>query len=53
MNPVVAIQAAAPQKIQSHGIFQRLVAMILAFAVTGVNLRNVVEKILKYSSVYS
>jgi hypothetical protein len=46
-KPVVATQAAAPQKIQPHGILQRLDVMILAFAVTGVNLRNVVEKIYK------
>jgi hypothetical protein len=47
MKPVAARQAAARQKLQSHGILQRLDVMILAFAVTGVNLRNVVEKIYK------
>jgi len=47
-NPVVATLVAAPQKLQSQGILQRLDVMILAFAVTDVNLRNVVEKIYKY-----
>tara|TARA_B110000305_G_scaffold200286_1_gene227414 strand:- start:164 stop:319 length:156 start_codon:yes stop_codon:yes gene_type:complete len=47
MKPVVATQAAAPRKLQSHGILQRLDVMILVFAVTGVNLRNVVEKTYK------
>jgi len=47
-KPVVATQAAAPQKIQPHVILQRLDVMILVFAVTGVNLKNVVEKIYKY-----
>ena len=47
MKPVAARQAAARRKLQSHGILQRLDVMILAFAVTGVNLRNVVEKIYK------
>jgi len=48
MKPVVATQAAAPLKLQVHGVLQRLDVMILAFAVTGVNLRNVVEKIYKH-----
>jgi hypothetical protein len=47
MKPVAATQDAARRKLQSHGILQRLDVMILAFAVTGVNLRNVVEKIYK------
>ena len=40
--------SCCPPKLQSHGILQRLDVMILAFAVTGVNLRNVVEKIYKH-----
>ena len=47
MKPVAATQDAARRKLQPHGILQRLDVMILAFAVTGVNLRNVVEKIYK------
>tara|TARA_B110000014_G_scaffold237388_1_gene203282 strand:+ start:1380 stop:1523 length:144 start_codon:yes stop_codon:yes gene_type:complete len=45
MKPVVVIQAAVHPKHQSQGIPQRLGEMNLVFAVTGVNLRNVVEKI--------
>jgi len=48
MKPVAPTQAAAPRKLQSHEILQRLDVMIPAFAVTGVNLRNVVEKIFKH-----
>jgi hypothetical protein len=47
MKPVAATQAAAPRKLQSHGILQKLDVMILAFAATGVNLRNVAGKIYK------
>jgi len=46
-NPVVATQAAAPRKLQSHAKLRRLGVMTLVFVVMGVNLRNVVGKIHK------
>ena len=44
---VATIQPAVLQKLQLHEIRQRLGVMTHAFAVTGVNLKDVVEKIRK------